>query len=72
MLTSRVPGPAADGPVGHAAAGDKTAGDKTAGGAAAGDLAVALARELGFGADTVDVLPGGNQNHVVRRLGLTR
>lgn len=29
-------------------------------------MAVALGRRLGFGADAVDVLPGGNQNHVVR------
>ena len=61
-----MPGPAADGLSGHAAAGDKTAGDKTADDVAAGNVAVALARELGFGADTVEVLPGGNQNHVVR------
>jgi aminoglycoside phosphotransferase (APT) family kinase protein len=49
-----------DGASGEGASGDRASGD----GAEA--TAVALARELGFGADTVEVLPGGNQNHVVR------
>lgn len=32
-------------------------------------MAVELAIRLGFGVETVDVLPGGNQNHVVRVRG---
>ena len=60
-----------DGASGNGASGNGASGNGTSGAGASGDgagaTAVALARELGFGADTVEVLPGGTLTGLAKR-----